>query len=51
MYHPTRGLDFNNKTYDENHAYVVESMGPRHVEPGRLCGKPRYVGHDEKKIL
>jgi hypothetical protein len=51
MYHPTRALDFNNRTYDGKHPYIVQNMGPRHIEPGKLCERPKYLGHEEKKIL
>ena len=57
-YRPTRGLDFNNNTYTPQsegvgtgNAYVIENMGPKHITSGKLCTNPRYLGHDERKIL
>lgn len=54
-YRPTRSLDFNNKTYTpegtHGEPYIIENMGPRHIEAGLLCPHPRYLGHDEKKII
>jgi len=54
-YRPTRSLDFNNKTYTPEgtlgEPYIIENMGPRHIAEGLLCRNPRYLGHDEKKII
>ena len=33
--------------------YVIEHMGPAHVEKGKLCTQPRYLGdeEEERKII